>query len=88
MTTMPKKYYLYNGKMFQDELGLDWLDYGARFYDAVVGRWTTIDPLCEDGGQESVTLYGYVFNDPIKHNDPDGRFPLLSICSLRHINFE
>jgi len=23
--------YLYNGKMFQDRLGLNWLDYGARF---------------------------------------------------------
>ena len=70
--------YLYNGKMYQDELGLGWYDYGARFYDGVVGRWWVIDPLCEDGGQESVTPYGYVFNDPIKHNDPDGRFPLLS----------
>ncbi|MPM49239.1 hypothetical protein SDC9_95967 [bioreactor metagenome] len=54
------------------------LDYGARFYDPALGRWTTRDPLCEDGGQESSTFYGYVFNDPIKHNDPDVRFPLLS----------
>ena len=62
----------------EQEMPGRWLDYGARFYDPALGRWTTIDPLCEDGGQESVTPYGYVFNDPIKHNDPDGRFPLLS----------
>ncbi|MDD2965244.1 MAG: RHS repeat-associated core domain-containing protein, partial [Bacteroidales bacterium] len=67
----------YNGKEEQEMPGC-WLDYGARFYDPQLGRWHTIDPLCEDGGQESVTPYGYVFNDPIKHNDPDGRFPLLS----------
>jgi RHS repeat-associated protein len=70
--------YKYNGKELQTDFGLNWYDYGARFYDPQIGRWTTVDPLCEDGGQESVTPYGYVFNDPIKHNDPDGRFPLLS----------
>src|SRR5512145_3419731 len=26
--------YLYNGKELQDDLGLNWMDYGARFYDA------------------------------------------------------
>lgn len=73
-----KNQYKYNGKELQTDFGLNWYDYGARFYDPALGRWHTIDPLCEDGGQESVTPYGYVFNDPIIHNDPDGRFPLLS----------
>ncbi len=67
--------YKYNGKEEQPMPG-KWLDYGARFYDAQLGRWHSVDPLCEDGGQESVTPYGYVFNDPIKHTDPDGRFPI------------
>jgi len=73
-----KNPYLYNGKELHTELNMNLHDYGARYYDAAVGRWWSIDPRCEDGGQESVTVYGYTFNDPIKHNDPDGRFPILA----------
>jgi hypothetical protein len=40
------------------------------------GRWLTLDPSHEDGGQESTSPYGYVFNNPVKLIDPDGRLPI------------
>jgi len=40
--------YKYNGKEFQDELGLNWYNYGWRNYDPAIARWTTIDPLLND----------------------------------------
>jgi RHS repeat-associated protein len=44
--------------------------FGARDYDASVGRWTSKDPTRFDGG--SMNLYGYVLNDPVDIFDPNG----------------
>lgn len=59
--------------MFQDENGLNWYDYGARFYDPVVGRWWSEDPSSEEEAQEVASPFCYVENNPISRNDPDGR---------------
>jgi RHS repeat-associated protein len=37
--------YKFNGKEHNQELGLDWYDFGARNYDASLGRWMNVDPL-------------------------------------------
>jgi RHS repeat-associated protein len=49
--------------------------FGARDYDAQVGRWTAKDPLFFKGG--SSNLYDYVLNNPVNFIDADGRSPIV-----------
>lgn len=65
------RYILYNGKELQDEL--EQYDYGARFYDPVIGRWNVIDPASEY--YPEVTPYSYVMNDTISFVDDEGEIP-------------
>jgi len=39
--------YLYNGKELQNDFGLDWYDFRHRFYNPVIGRFISIDPIAE-----------------------------------------
>ena len=63
--------YKYNGKEFERKNGLNWMDYGARMYDAALGRFTTMDPLAEK--YYGVSPYVYCGNNPINRIDPDGK---------------
>ncbi len=63
--------YKYNGKELDRMHGLDWFDYGARHYDAALGRWWTPDPLAEK--YYPISPYAYCGNNPVRFIDPDGK---------------
>lgn len=57
-----------------DDLYNPWRFGSKRFdpvYDPEFGRWLTTDP---EGFVDSYNLYQYVFNNPFRYQDPDGRF--------------
>ena len=63
--------YKYNGKELDARKGLNWYDYGARHYDAALGRFTTVDPLAEK--YYGISPYAYCGNEPVRRIDPDGK---------------
>ena len=63
--------YKYNGKELDTKNGLNWYDYGARHYDATLGRWFAVDPLAEKDYLNSP--YSYCGDNPIVRIDPNGK---------------
>jgi RHS repeat-associated protein len=68
-----KNKYQYNEKQLNTDFGLNWNDYGARFYDPAMARWLAVDPLAEKMRRHSP--YNYGFDNPMRMTDPDGREP-------------
>ena len=62
--------YKYNGKELDRVSGLNLYDYGARYYDATIGRWCMVDSLSEK--YYSFNSYNYCGNNPARYVDPDG----------------
>ena len=62
--------YKYNGKEYDSKKGLNWYDYGARHYDAVLGRFTTVDPSVEN--YYSTSPFTYCLNNSLNYIDPLG----------------
>jgi RHS repeat-associated protein len=57
-------------KEFSDGTGLEAYDANFRMYDPQIGRFFEIDPLADIS--ENSSPYSFVFNNPIKYNDPSG----------------
>ncbi len=63
--------YKFSGKELDEEGGLDWYYFGARYYDPAIGRWGSVDPLGHLA--PDMTPYHYTHNNPLNRIDPDGR---------------
>ena len=62
--------YKYNGKELDRKGGLDWYDYGARMYDAALGRFMKTDRFSEK--YVSLSPYQYGANNPVNNIDVNG----------------
>jgi len=60
--------YRYNGKEFQDELGLNMYAMDMRMYDPAIARWVVIDPVTH----HSQSTYMGFDGNPVYWADPSG----------------
>ena len=78
---LPNKF---TGKEWDDDFGLNWNYFGARYYDPVVGRWLGVDPIRNgfvpsdliDLDVLSESPFVYVSNNPLLYIDENGEIKL------------
>jgi len=70
----------------REEAGLGLYDYGARFYDPLLGRFLSADSIVPQAGNpQTLNRYSYVLNSPLNYRDPSGHTPI-DICTATHGN--
>ncbi|MDF1697527.1 MAG: RHS repeat-associated core domain-containing protein [Saprospiraceae bacterium] len=62
--------YTYNGKEFQDDLGVNLHYYGFRVYDPAIARFTGVDPISDQFPH--VSTFNYAENEPMANIDLHG----------------
>jgi RHS repeat-associated protein len=74
--------YGFNGKEQDPEVNENY-DFGARMYDARVGKWLALDPLMKKYPGESPYLF--VGGNPLVYNDPDGKDRVITTLVTRYL---
>ena len=74
--------YQYNNKELNEDFGLQWMDYGARWYNPQINRWGQVDPLAEK--YYAWNGYNYVLGNPVRLVDPDGASPIAFVFRSFH----
>jgi RHS repeat-associated protein len=59
---------------YTDDTGL--MYFNARYYNPLTGRFASADTVVPQlENPQAWNRYGYVFNNPLKYNDPSGHCP-------------
>jgi RHS repeat-associated protein len=69
----------YTGHIKDSDTGLVYMQ--ARYYDPVIGRFYSNDPVGFSGNPHSFNRYAYANNNPYKYTDPNGEFPVLGFIA-------
>ena len=71
MSTASTQRFKYNGKELNQHSYMMWYDYGARQSAPLLGRFTSMDQLCEN--YYPFSPYAYCVGNPVRFVDPDGK---------------
>ncbi len=62
----------YQGNEYIESAGLEWMDFHNRQYDPQLGRFLSVDPLEDVGGQQVLSPYHAMGCNPVSMVDPLG----------------